>query len=46
MDTEDEIPDFVEFASSDKNTENESVIEVKERPRCCGVVQPGHSPSL
>lgn len=46
VDTEDEIPDFVEFASSDKNTENESVIEVKERPRCCGVVQPGHNPSL
>ena len=31
VDTEDEIPDFVEFVSSDKNMgNNESVTEVKE----------------
>lgn len=39
VDTEDEIPDFVEFVSSDKSMgNNESVTEVKEISRCCGVV--------
>lgn len=39
VDTEDEIPDFLEFASSDKNMgNNESVTEMKEISRFCGVV--------
>lgn len=44
VDTEDEIPDFLEFASSDKNMgNNESVTEMKEISRFCGVVQTEHN---